>query len=140
MINLDYTLLIQAVNFFLFLLILNFLFFKPLLQAIERRNRQIEESAKEAGSLSLMAEEQLGDYKAKFEEARKKAVEVRDKVRKEGMQKEAEILEEARKKSADYLKHAQMELEKEVSAVKSDLSSRTKEIADLMSRKVLGRS
>ena len=140
MIDIDYTLLVQAVNFFLFLLILNFLFFKPLLHAIEKRNKQITDSAKEADNLGVKAEKQLNDYKSKFDEAKKKAIGVRDTIRKEGVLKETDILEEARKTATEYLNKARLEIEKEVSLAKAELHSKTNEIALLISTKVLGRS
>lgn len=139
MIELNYTLLIQAVNFFVFLLILNFLFFKPLTKAIEERNKQIEESTKKAAELGMTAESQMHDYREKFEEARKKAVDVRDSIRKEGLLRESEIIEEARKRAAGYINSARQELEKEVASAKVELHNRAKEIAVLISGKVLSR-
>ncbi len=51
MIDLNYTMLIQMVNFLVLIFILNLLLYKPITKIIDERNKKIEDSKSEVESL-----------------------------------------------------------------------------------------
>ncbi len=56
-IGLDYTFLIQIINFLALIFILNLLLYKPILAIINRRKKQLDDSELEIGRLNETVEQ-----------------------------------------------------------------------------------
>jgi F-type H+-transporting ATPase subunit b len=84
MIDLDYTMLIQMINFLVLIFILNLLLYKPITKIIDERIKKIEDSKSEVDSLDEKAELKIADYEEKMRQARQEAMSQRNVVRDEG--------------------------------------------------------
>jgi F-type H+-transporting ATPase subunit b len=139
MIEINYTLIIQVINFFVLLWILNRILYKPILKILEERGRKTAGAMKDAEEMESDAAEMLQNYERGLREAKVKAHEERDRIRIQGIEREREILDEARKNALESINKFRSKIEDES---KEALDSLTKESQDLSSEiveKILAR-
>ncbi len=139
MIDLNYTVWIQMVNFLLLILILNFLLYKPILKIIDKRNKMMEESQEEVRSLQQSVDQKMADYEEQLRQARAEAASQRDAVKEEGSEVARKVLEEARNEVSQTIGELKARMEREREDARTILRERTQEIALEISEKVLGR-
>ncbi|MDO8536994.1 MAG: ATP synthase F0 subunit B [bacterium] len=106
--GLDWKLLLsQAINFFILLLILRFLVYKPLLEILAQRRKKIERGLEEADE----AERRLGEItliqKEKIKEAEGQALGIMRSAEEQAKKEEKRMLAEAAEKEKQILKFAE---------------------------------
>ena len=74
MINPDITLIIQMINFLILLFVLNLILFRPIRKIIKERNQIVEDFNNDIASLTDNAQESLGQFEQKIQEARKEGL------------------------------------------------------------------
>ncbi len=139
MIDLNYTLLIQMINFLLLIFILNLLLYKPITKIIDERNKKIEDSKSEVESLDEQAELKIADYEEKMRQARQEAMSQRNEVKEEGEEAGKEIVEATRGEISTMIEGFKATLANEREAARNVLRDQAKKIAVEISEKVLGR-
>ncbi len=139
MIDLNYTLLIQMINFLLLIFILNLLLYKPITKIIDERNKKIEDSKSEVESLDEQAELKIADYEEKMRQARQEAMSQRNEVKEEGEEAGKEIVEATRGEISTMIEGFKVTLANEREAARNVLRDQAKKIAVEISEKVLGR-
>ncbi len=70
MIKLDWTLILQFVNFMILMAVLNALLFKPLRAALQARKETIEGSKAKVQDIDEQVQAQIARYEAQLQEAR----------------------------------------------------------------------
>jgi len=70
LIQLDYSLLLQIINFVFLIFLLNFLLYKPMLSVVDKRKRRLEESEEEINRLKRTVEEKMAVYEEKMRATR----------------------------------------------------------------------
>jgi F-type H+-transporting ATPase subunit b len=139
MIDLDYTMLIQMINFLVLIFILNLLLYKPITKIIDERIKKIEDSKSEVDSLDEKAELKIADYEEKMRQARQEAMSQRNEVRDEGEEAGKTIIEGARGEISTMIEGFKVTLASEREAARNVLRDQAKKIAVEISEKVLGR-
>jgi F-type H+-transporting ATPase subunit b len=139
MIDLNYTMLIQMINFLLLIFILNLLLYKPITKIIDERNKKIEDSKSEVESLDEKAELKIADYEEKMRQARQEAMSQRNEVRDEGEEAGKTIIEGTRSEISTMIEGFKVTLASEREAARNVLRDQAKKIAVEISEKVLGR-
>ncbi|MEA3471354.1 MAG: ATP synthase F0 subunit B [Thermodesulfobacteriota bacterium] len=139
MIELNYTLLIQMINFLLLIFILNLLLYKPITKIIDERNKKIEDSKNEVESLDKKAELKIADYEEKMRQARQEAMSQSSEVRNEGEETGKTVIEETRGEISTMIEGFKDTLASEGEAARDVLRDQAKKIAVEISEKVLGR-
>lgn len=139
MIKLDFTILIQMVNFLVCLLVLNYLLFRPVIRIIEERKKRIEESEKETRTLKEKREERKREYERKLEEVKLQALEDREKLRKDGMAKAREILAQTRQNALEIFTSAKERIGQDIKIAAKELEHKAKDISMEIVEKLLGR-
>ena len=139
MIDLNYTMLIQMVNFLVLIFILNLLLYKPITKIIDERNKKIEDSKSEVESLDEKAELKIADYEEKMRQARQEAMSQRNEVKDEGEEAGKKIVEGARGEISTMIEGFKVTLASEREAARNVLRDQSKKIAVEISEKVLGR-
>jgi len=125
----DVGLMIWTVLAFLVaLLILRKYAFPAISEALEKRQRIIEESLDSAKRTKDEAEELLAEYRERLKEARVQAEEIVTRARKAGEQHERQSLEEARKSREDLLEQTRRDIEAETRRAIQEIR---REVADL---------
>ncbi|MBN2179457.1 MAG: ATP synthase F0 subunit B [Deltaproteobacteria bacterium] len=139
MIDLNYTMLIQMINFLVLIFILNLLLYKPITKIIDERNKKIEDSKREVESLDEKAELKIADYEEKMRQARQEAMNQRNEVKDEGEEAGKKIVEGARGEISTMIEGFKVTLASETEAARNVLRDQAKKIAVEISEKVLGR-
>jgi len=139
-ISLDWTLLLQAGNFLILLLILNFLLYRPLVRVMAERSEKIDGSHQKAKDLDSKIQERMEAYRAKLQEAKQVASEERNDTRRAASQEEAKILQEAQSQASEQLQKVRNRVAKEAETARKSLRSESDKLAHQVASKVLGRS
>ena len=140
MVELNITLVYQMVNFLILIFILNLLLYKPILSIIEKRQKTFDDSDNEIKRLNETIERKMAEYEDKVRQAKMKAVEEKGEIVKEGTDKAKDILDAVRAEVPGMMEGFREKLDAEVSAARSFLSSKSKELSVEIAEKVLGRS
>lgn len=111
MLDFNYTLLIQFLNFIILLIILNSLLFKPVLRVLERRQEAITASSDKAKSVGDVTKQLEASYEESSREKRKPILEARDA-----------ILADAHNTSMKTIELARNELSGELTRIRSEIA------------------
>ena len=139
MIELNYTLVIQAINFFVLLWVLNRFLYKPILNVLEERGRKTAGTVKEADEMESDASEMLQNYERGLREAKVKAHEERNRIRIQGVEKEREILEKARKDALKSINKFRIKIESESEGALDGLKKESQELSSEIVKRILAR-
>src|ERR1700730_1885599 len=120
MLSLDGTLIVQLVNFIVFLVILNEIFMKPVGAAIARRRAYIDGLAHDIEQLQREARELRGQAEARRLAARREAEEAIAKARVAAAQEADALVAAAQTRAAEINAQAHAEVAKEIAAVRRD--------------------
>jgi len=139
-INVNFTLFIQLINFLILLLLLNSLLYKPVLAKIREREAKIKADRDKASQLDAEVLEQEKKHQEALIEARQVAGKEKAELLAEAKKSEADILEKARIEAArivdDMKSSIQAESEKARAALKGEMAP----LAQSISEKILGRA
>jgi len=140
MVSLDYTTLVQIVNFVLLMFILNTLLYKPIMGVIEQRKEQMEKSDGEVKRLRQEVEQKLAEYEEKVRLAKLEAMEQRNALVKEGADLAKSTIEAVRSEIPMLMEQFNAKMGREVDAARAILHSQSRKISLEIAEKVLGRS
>ncbi len=140
MINLNFTLLIQLVNFLILLLLLNALLYKPIMAKIKERESTIKKDREKALELETEVANQENRHRDALVQARKAAAEEKAALLAESKVKESEILERARLEAARIVEEMRKSIQAESEQARSKLKQDMAPLAQSVTEKVLGRA
>jgi len=139
-ISIDYTMLIQMVNFLLLILILNQLLYKPILGIIDKRKKQIQDTEEEIKRLNQSVEERMAAYEEKLRQAKMDALEKKTEIIKEGAEQAKGLIEAAKSEIPGMMEKFHSEMNREVTEARNILTGQSKNISIEIAEKLLGRS
>lgn len=139
MISLDWTLILQFVNFVVLLVVLNKLLYRPLLGILEQRRQAIDGSHEKAKSLQGEIDEKMARYQAQLTEAKAAASQERNTVRQAAVAEETKILGEAQQKAAARLQTIKNQVAAEATDAGKTLKAEAEGLAGQIATKILGR-
>lgn len=113
MVELNGTVIVQFVNFFILVAILAKFAYKPLLQVMEDRRAKIAKDLENAEQARLRAEKLEEDYKAQLQDARAQAQEIIEKAVKQAETEAQAQLDEVKLQIAREKERAKEELARE---------------------------
>jgi F-type H+-transporting ATPase subunit b len=114
--------------FFITYMLLRRLAFPRIQEALDKRQRAIDESIDAAERTRREAEELLAEYRERLKEARRQADEIMDRARKAAETHERETIAEAKHKREELLAAARRDIEIETQRAIQEIR---KEVADL---------
>jgi F-type H+-transporting ATPase subunit b len=127
--------------FGLTLFVLYKLAFPRIAEALDRRQRAIEESIDTAARLRSEAEELLEQYRERLKEARTQAEEILVRARKAAEVREAEAINEARQRRDELLEQTRRDIETEtrraIQEIRNEVADLTILATEKVTRKVL---
>ncbi len=139
-ISLNKAFIIQFVNFVLIMFILNALLYRPIRQALKKREEKISEDRGEAERLDQEAEIRLNEWNKGLEEARKAGLERQEQFRKDGKDEERVIISKMREEVEDHLEKMRAEMAKDTEAAGAALKTEAEGFSVEIAKKILGRS
>jgi F-type H+-transporting ATPase subunit b len=140
MVDINYSVFIQMINFLLLIFILNILLYKPILKILDRRKEIYDQSQEEVRHLQETIEKKMADYEAKIQEAKIEAMKQRNEIAQEGAVIGKGIMDKARAEIDQRTGEFQAKLEEELDQARSILRSQSQRISVEIVEKVLGRS
>jgi F-type H+-transporting ATPase subunit b len=140
MIDFNYTLFIQFINFIIVLILLNMFLFRPVLKALDRRHEAMEagsEKAKEVGDVTKQLE---SAYEESLREKRRPITEARDAILSDAHGSSMKTIEEARNELAGELVRIRGEIARDSQKAFQDLRKDVDRLSVEAAEKIVGRS
>jgi F-type H+-transporting ATPase subunit b len=139
MIELDWTLFVQIVNFLLLVYLLNLVLFRPLRQGLKARQAEITSFEGDIAQLSADEQGLLAQVKENLTEARRQGLSQREGLRQEGSQAEASLLEKVKQEvDAEWAK-VEKKIKEDMGKARKALQDQAQEFAQALAAKIIGR-
>jgi len=139
-VSLDYTILVQMVNFIILIFILNALLYKPILGIIGKRKQKMDESDSEIKRMNQTVEQKMAEYEEKVRLAKVDAMEQKNAIVKQGSDVAKGIIDAVRGEIPAMMEQFHAKMGKEVEEARAILHSQSQKISLDIAEKVLGRS
>ena len=139
MIDIDWTLYAQIINFLLLVFLLNVVLFRPIRNII--RERQAKLLAQEA-DITLLADQGQSledEIKEKLAAARREGAGARETLKQEGAQAEASLLEEVKRQAEVEWATVEKKIKSDMAKARESLQKQAQSFAHLLATKILGR-
>lgn len=138
MIDVNISMFIQLINFFIVLAVLNAVLYRPIRAVIKKRSQRMAAQLRDVENFTAQAQEKMAAYTSALLSAQQHGVEIRSKLKAEGYQEEADLLDGANKSAAQELKTARDDAASQVRSGKKTLMSRVDGYAKQVTEKVVG--
>src|SRR5262245_54100393 len=139
LIDIDHTIWIQLVLFFIVALIGSRLLFRPYLRMRDERTAGIDGARDEAARLSAEADARLAHYEQEIAAARARAQDERRTIRSEAAARQREVTDQARAGASKNYESERLRVERETNAARQQLMPRATQVAGEIAGKLLGR-
>ena len=128
LINLDKSLLVQAVNFLILLFVLHRLLYRPFLAKMEERTQAIKRSLDEAQAARAETARAQEENAAQLRRAYAEAAAIRDRALKDAADEQRRLVEAARTEAQRLVDSAKAQMDADIRRARDELR---REVADL---------
>jgi F-type H+-transporting ATPase subunit b len=139
MLDIDWTLPVALVSVIIFLILMNKILFRPLLQVMDARHKSIQDDLQEAAHQRQLAEDALAAYESALSTARRDMTEQAVAVQRAMEAKQREQIEGARQEANTLVAEAQATIAGETQQARARLIEAARELARLVVAKLIGR-
>ena len=139
-INLDKSLLIQAVNFGLLLIVLIKLLYRPLLGMMDERTQAIRKSLEEAQAARAEAQREREEHASKIQAAYAEAQAIRATALQEAAEEQRRLVEAARAEAGRLVEAAKAELGQDVRRARQELRQEVSDLAISVAEQLIRKS
>jgi len=139
LIEVNFTVLIQAFNFFLLLVILNKILYKPILKILDQREQRIEGQQQQAKKIIEDGQVLEGDYNKKLYNAKIEAMNTKNAARNAASEQANGIIDASRKKAEEIINQMQQQMVLELAQAKKELESELSVMSATIAQQILGR-
>ncbi|MCK8601133.1 ATP synthase F0 subunit B [Desulfoferrobacter suflitae] len=140
MINIDATLFVQMVNFFILLFAMNIILYRPIRRLVAQRNEHIseqEQQISQADAEAVAAGQEFEDrIQAARDLGRRKVQDLKDAA----YQYEKDLLQKAGEQAGEKVQEMRSKVQAEIGAAREQLRSQVQAFAMDLAQKILGRS
>lgn len=133
------TFIVSAINFIIFSIIMNAIFYKPLDKIVTERQKFIEDTNEDAKVKQKKAEAVVRNKEFKIEKTKQDAKKIITGSTDEVNAKKAELTSDAQKKALENVNSAKVTLNQSIDEVQQGLDEEVKKLADAISSKILGK-
>ncbi len=139
-INLNVTILIQAINFLILIFLLSRFLFKPLTKFLADRSAGIEKSLAEAKAAHEAAVKAQAEHQAQIRETQRDIAALREQGQREVEAQRQQLLHASREEAERLIVRAKAEIEAETKRAKASLREEVADIALAAAERLLGRT
>jgi F-type H+-transporting ATPase subunit b len=139
-IQLNFTLFIQIINFLVLLYLLNVLLYKPVSAKIREREARIKADQAKALELEEEVQKQENRHQQELAKAKQTAAQEKGALMAESKKKEAEILDRAKAEASQIVDSMRATIQAEAEEVRKTLTAQMSPLAQSITQKILGRS
>ncbi len=140
MISVDWSLLVQFVNFFALLLILRRLLYKPFLAKMAERTAAIKTSLEEAQAARAAAARQQEENEGRLRTAYAEAAAIREQALREAAEESRKHIEAAQTQARKLVEDTKAQLDAEVRRARDDLRREVSDLAIAVAEKLVHRT
>lgn len=139
MIELNWTILVQMINFLVLMFVLNQILYKPILKIIAERDKKVSEGKLQVKELAEKGAGMVALYNDKLQTARIEAMTAKAAARKQSVAQVNAIIEEARQNAEQAILQVRRQVTDEIAAAKRELEPELASMASTIAEQVLGR-
>lgn len=139
MLDIDISLLVQMANFFILLVIMNMILYRPLRKIMDQRREKISGLEREIEGLIKNANQKLEDFKAKLTDANIRGNKERETLKGTGLAEEKQVTSKARSEAEAYKDGVLSQMGQDVSKARGELKGQVAVFASEITAKILGR-
>ena len=139
-INPDGSLIVVLVLFIVFVFLLNRLLFRPVGRVLDERQTVTEGATNEARAARRMYDARLAEYEASIRQARADGYRHAEQERAAALDARRQVIDEAKAQAHQQIDRAKQEIGQQVIQARGTLESESRQIAERISRTVLGRT
>jgi F-type H+-transporting ATPase subunit b len=137
MLDFNISFLVMAINFFVLLILMNSILFKPLLGILKERETKVKGDLDAAKEMNNRREESIAGLNRELSETRSKARETFEALRAEGLQRQKEVLTSAEAEASAILDKARSDIRAEVEKARTALRAEIDKFSDEIVRKLV---
>jgi F-type H+-transporting ATPase subunit b len=128
------------INFFILLIVLNLILFRPIRNIIKERNQIVENFNSDIASLTGEAQASMEEFEAKVLEARKEGVGRIQSMKDEGEQAEVELIATTTQEVQAKIEEARKKVSSDIQDARTELQKQVQTFSVAVTEKILGRS
>ena len=132
------TFLIATISFIVFVIIMNFIFYKPIEKIVNERENFVDDNYNEAKKNNLTSQKLIDDYNKKIDEANSESKAIMTNRSNEARTEKAELIHNAHNKASQDIFDNQKALESVYDITKNGLQNEAKNLAEEISAKLFG--
>jgi F-type H+-transporting ATPase subunit b len=139
MIELDWTLYVQIINFLVLVVLLNLVLFRPIRRQLKARQDRLAAFEGDISSLSGQSQGLTGELQDKLAEARRQGVSEREALKQDGAKAEASLMEQVKKQVEEEWATVEQKIKADMAKARKSLHAQAQSFAQLLAAKILGR-
>jgi F-type H+-transporting ATPase subunit b len=139
MIDIDWTLYAQIINFLLLVFLLNVVLFRPIRKALRDRQAKLLAQETEINVLTDKGRSLEDEIKEELAAARRAGAGARETLKQEGAQAEATLLEEVKRQAELEWATVEKKIKADMAKARASLKTQAQSFAQLLATKILGR-
>ncbi|MBU4230961.1 MAG: hypothetical protein L6277_00935 [Desulfobacterales bacterium] len=139
MIDIDWTLYAQIINFLLLVVLLNVVLFRPIRSALRDRQAKLLAQETEINVLTDKGRSLEDEIREELAAARRAGAGARETLKQEGAQAEATLLEEVKRQAELEWATVEKKIKADMAKARASLKTQTQSFAQLLATKILGR-
>ena len=129
MLDINITAIIQVVNFFIAITVLNMLLIRPIREMLKLRKGTMDDMLASAEQFAASADTELASYQAALAKARQEAMLTRANARAAALDEQHALLGEVGKETQEQLAQAKSTISQEVQSAQAALARQIKPLA-----------
>jgi len=136
----DGSLVLVLILFLLFVFVMNRMLFRPVSRILDERQTLTTGAADEARAAARRYENKLGEYDATIRQARAESYKRLEASRAAALDQRRQVVEAAKQQTSEEIARAKAEIQRQADAARATLETESRQIAENISRTVLGRT
>ncbi len=139
MIDIDWTLFAQIINFLVLVFLLNLVLFRPIRNSLKQRQARLAAQEAEVSSLTDQGQGIGEEIKENLTAAKRQGLSQKDALRQEGSQAEASLLEAVKAEVDAKWVEVEKKIKADMAKARKTLQGQAKSFAQSLAAKILGR-
>lgn len=140
MISLDFTVVIQIINFLVIVFVAKKMIYEPMLSNIENRDNKISRLVSASDSLKSEIATSKKEYEEKLQKVRAEVAEYQKNIREQTLKEAAEKLSKVKEEVTSEIASARSELEKAVVTARASLEKEAEQLSQVIIEKIIGKA
>lgn len=140
MLNINYSLIVQMVNFVILLFLLNIIVYRPVRRILKKRKEEISSSEDSISDFTKKADRYSEEIEENVIATRKEGLKERSSLREEGLSAEKEMLQNAYAQVEEAIGKAKEEIRDKIDKAGASLREEMEAFSHELAEKILGRS